>query len=404
MSLKEMIEFWKKGVDEAQQGRHSEAIKSFLDMPEPGARIYFNIANMYVCLGNIEEAEKSLNVCVKKDPNLAIGYFQRGCLHIVNKKYREAICDFDLAIKNLRGNLLIDYKQLGLIYKLYTAEVLYNKAYCLWQINERSESKRLLNEALASAAECSESRHRVVSTALDQIKRGEDFLPYRLPKTAQVFVPPRSKTDVVNNIDFLGKAKVVSSVVDQDDFTGFVGAQKNKESRSPSPAVRKDLPPHSSITRSKSSEPPPKPNPPTTRKYSPPSAKDAKMRPPKPSMAPPSFRHPSRSPNLSPSSEHSPTNSRSPSPYGASAMTIKVHYTTTRAIRVASSISYQKLVHLICRKFDKSDNSITLWFKCSDTGDRIQLTDEKTLVSALIIPLTESASSIINLLIYYCLD
>lgn len=53
-----MIEFWKKGADEAQQGRHSEAIKSFLDMPEPGARIYFNIANMYVCLGNIEEAEK----------------------------------------------------------------------------------------------------------------------------------------------------------------------------------------------------------------------------------------------------------------------------------------------------------------------------------------------------------
>ena len=58
MSLKEMIEFWKKGVQEAEQGRHSEAIKSFLDMPEPGARIYFNIANMYVSLGNIEEAEK----------------------------------------------------------------------------------------------------------------------------------------------------------------------------------------------------------------------------------------------------------------------------------------------------------------------------------------------------------
>ena len=39
-------------------------------------------------------------------------------------------------------------------------------------------------------------------------QRGEDFLPYRLPKNAQLFVPPRSKTDVVRNIDFLGKAKV----------------------------------------------------------------------------------------------------------------------------------------------------------------------------------------------------
>ena len=53
---------------------------------------------------------------------------------------------------------------------LILLQVLYNKAYCLWQINDRAESKRLLDEALGSAAECSESRHRVVSTALDQIK------------------------------------------------------------------------------------------------------------------------------------------------------------------------------------------------------------------------------------------
>ena len=58
MSLKETIEFWKKGVDEAEKGRHSEAIKSFMDMPEPGSRIYFNVANMYVSLGSIEEAEE----------------------------------------------------------------------------------------------------------------------------------------------------------------------------------------------------------------------------------------------------------------------------------------------------------------------------------------------------------
>ena len=31
--------------------------------------------------------------------------------------------DLDNAIKNLRGNMLIDYKQLGLQYKLYSCEV-----------------------------------------------------------------------------------------------------------------------------------------------------------------------------------------------------------------------------------------------------------------------------------------
>ena len=35
----------------------------------------------------------------------------------------DALKDFELALTNLRGNLLIDYKQLGLQYKLYSCEV-----------------------------------------------------------------------------------------------------------------------------------------------------------------------------------------------------------------------------------------------------------------------------------------
>jgi len=38
-------------------------------------------------------------------------------------RYDDAMSDFDTALKNLRGNLLIDYKQLGLQYKLYSCEV-----------------------------------------------------------------------------------------------------------------------------------------------------------------------------------------------------------------------------------------------------------------------------------------
>lgn len=72
---------------------------------------------------------------------MAIGYFQRGCLELLKKqyvistplililesnwRYDKALADFDQALKNLRGNLLIDYKQLGLIYKMYSCEVKY---------------------------------------------------------------------------------------------------------------------------------------------------------------------------------------------------------------------------------------------------------------------------------------
>lgn len=58
MSLKQMIEYWKAGVELGEKEQYQEAIRKFLDMPEPGARIHFNIANMYLRLGKLVEAEE----------------------------------------------------------------------------------------------------------------------------------------------------------------------------------------------------------------------------------------------------------------------------------------------------------------------------------------------------------
>ena len=41
----------------AEQGKWAEAIEAFLTMPEPGSRIYFNIASMYLRLGDLAAAE-----------------------------------------------------------------------------------------------------------------------------------------------------------------------------------------------------------------------------------------------------------------------------------------------------------------------------------------------------------
>ena len=38
-------------------------------------------------------------------------------------RFVEALKDFESALSTLRGNLLIDYKQLGLQYKFYSCEV-----------------------------------------------------------------------------------------------------------------------------------------------------------------------------------------------------------------------------------------------------------------------------------------
>lgn len=44
-------------------------------------------------------------------------------LYISMCRYDSALTDFDKAQTNLRGNPFIDYKQLGLQYKLYACEV-----------------------------------------------------------------------------------------------------------------------------------------------------------------------------------------------------------------------------------------------------------------------------------------
>ena len=58
MSLKELIEGWKNGSELAEAGRYREAIDAFSDIQEPGAKIHYNTAAVYLRLGNLKKAEK----------------------------------------------------------------------------------------------------------------------------------------------------------------------------------------------------------------------------------------------------------------------------------------------------------------------------------------------------------
>ena len=58
MSLKEKVVLWQTGVENAEAGRFEEAIDSFTEIPEPSARIYFNIASAFLRQGNLEDAER----------------------------------------------------------------------------------------------------------------------------------------------------------------------------------------------------------------------------------------------------------------------------------------------------------------------------------------------------------
>jgi neutrophil factor 2 len=63
-------------------------------------------------------------------------------------------------------------------------------------------------------------------------------------------------------------------------------------------------------------------------------------------------------------------------------MTVKVHYTTTRAVRVLYSIQFNQLGQIICSKFGQHDGSLTLWYKAAN-GELEQITSDEVLRTAI---------------------
>uniref|UniRef100_A0A8C9GC14 Neutrophil cytosol factor 2 n=1 Tax=Piliocolobus tephrosceles TaxID=591936 RepID=A0A8C9GC14_9PRIM len=123
MSLAEAISLWNEGVLAADKKDWKGALDAFSAVQDPHSRICFNIGCMHTILKNMTEAEKAFTKSINRDKHLAVAYFQRGMLYYQTEKYDLAIKDLKEALTQLRGNQLIDYKILGLQFKLFACEV-----------------------------------------------------------------------------------------------------------------------------------------------------------------------------------------------------------------------------------------------------------------------------------------
>ncbi|XP_004396936.1 PREDICTED: neutrophil cytosol factor 2 isoform X3 [Odobenus rosmarus divergens] len=123
MSLAEAISLWNEGVLAADKKDWKGALDAFAAVQDPHSRICFNIGCMQTILENMPEAEKAFTKSINRDKHLAVAYFQRGMLYYHMEKYDAAIKDLKEALTQLRGNQLIDYKILGLQFKLFACEV-----------------------------------------------------------------------------------------------------------------------------------------------------------------------------------------------------------------------------------------------------------------------------------------
>lgn len=67
---------------------------------------------------------------MKLDSYLAVAYFQQGVSNFLVGDFEEALANFNDTLLYLRGNTYINYEQLGLKFKLYSCEVVFNRGLC----------------------------------------------------------------------------------------------------------------------------------------------------------------------------------------------------------------------------------------------------------------------------------
>lgn len=84
---------------------------------------------------------------MRLDQYLAVAYFQQGVSNFLMGDFEEALANFNDTLLYLRGNNNIDYEQLGLKFKLYSCEVLFNRGLCYIYLQQKDAGMQDLSFA-----------------------------------------------------------------------------------------------------------------------------------------------------------------------------------------------------------------------------------------------------------------
>ncbi|KAJ1653173.1 hypothetical protein IWQ61_006650 [Dispira simplex] len=221
MSLKAELEEWVRATDAFDAGDYEASLELFEGIAD-SAKIHFNIGLIMSMLGDFEGAVCAYIQALSLDQYFAVAYFQKGVANMSLGEFSAALDDFNDALLYLRGNLFIDYTQIGLDYKLYSCDVLYNRGLCQFELGDKPGG---MNDLLAAQQDRKEKRHNIISRAIDNAGVGCPLIA--VPK-GTIYRPSESKVKNTKKVDYLGNSKVVAAMDGQDNFTGFQGAMARK--------------------------------------------------------------------------------------------------------------------------------------------------------------------------------
>ncbi|PKY02879.1 PB1 domain protein [Aspergillus campestris IBT 28561] len=204
MSLKQEIETWVLALEHYDNQQFDEALRVF-DAIADTSKIFFNCGVIYATVGEHDKAVECYQRAIGLDQYLAIAYFQEGVSNFLLGDFEEALANFNDTLLYLRGNTSIDYDQLGLKFRLFSCEVLFNRGLCYIYLRQMGPGLQDLEYA---SKEQVTSDHAVINDALRE--HAEGYTVFSIP-VGVLYRPNEAKVKNLKTKDYLGKARLIAA-------------------------------------------------------------------------------------------------------------------------------------------------------------------------------------------------
>ncbi|KAJ1301007.1 hypothetical protein OPQ81_003430 [Rhizoctonia solani] len=188
ISLKAELEAWANALNAYDAEDFPRALELFEPISD-NSRIATNIGLILATIGEHERAIERFRQATELDTYLAIAYFQCGVSCFLLGDYEAAFEQFETAFMWLRGNQAINYEQIGLKFRLYTAEILFNRGLCLLNLEKSTPEHDVIDDAIR--------------------EQGEGYTVFSIP-VGVLFRPNPNKIKNLQAKDYLGKARLIS--------------------------------------------------------------------------------------------------------------------------------------------------------------------------------------------------
>ncbi|KAL5532069.1 hypothetical protein ACEPAF_5633 [Sanghuangporus sanghuang] len=221
MSLKAELETWAAALKAYDEEDFEKALDLFSRIAD-SSKILTNMGLIYATLGEHEAAVEQFNAATQLDQYLAVAYFQCGVSNFLLGRYDLSLRDFEEAFLYLRGNQNINYEQLGLKFKLYSAEVLFNKGLSQIYMGNLDGGLRDMQDARMEKAT---EEHNVIDDAIGD--RGEGYTVFSIP-VGVLYRPSENKLKNTRTKDYMGKAKLIATESAEEAYTEFTGINRAK--------------------------------------------------------------------------------------------------------------------------------------------------------------------------------